>query len=167
MAVSYPGGFFAGDAGATFRTWGLADGDPCHQHLGSVPIRAGLGLVFPNIYQHRQTSLRLKDSSKEGHQTVLCFLLVDPEIPPVVSTSVVPPQQVDWIRNAVDESLGNRIPVELIELIMENVEGLMTDSVAQVFKHEILTERVKFQWRNNSNHFCIPFNVWNSSQLPP
>jgi len=160
MAVSYPGGFLAGDTGATLRTWGLGDGDPCHQYIGSVPTRPGLGLVFPNIYQHRHTPLRLEDPSKEGHQTVLSFLLIDPEAQPVVSTRVVAPQQEEWIREALYETLGMRIPVELIETITRSVEGLMTQSDAENFKDQILAERDVFRRRNSYHYFSLPFHVW-------
>lgn len=167
MAVSCPRGFFAGDTGATLRTWGLGQGHPCHQYIGSVPTRMGLGLVFPNIYQHRHTPFRLEDPSKEGHLSVLSFLLIDPEIPPVTSTIVVAPQQREWIRTAVDESLGLRIPIELIDKIMTGVEGLMTESEAKGFRREIHEERTRFWGLNDKLHFCVPFDVWNVPQLPP
>jgi hypothetical protein len=93
MAVNYPRGFSAGDTGATLRTWGMRDGDSCHQYIGSRPVHDGLAIVFPNIYQHHQTSFTLLDSSKPGHQTVIAFFLVDPEVQPVVSTAMVAPQQ--------------------------------------------------------------------------
>ncbi|KAF9004921.1 hypothetical protein BDZ89DRAFT_1049319 [Hymenopellis radicata] len=84
-----PRGFGAGDNGATLRTWGLSDGDPCHQYVGSVRIREGLAIVFPNIYQFRHKPVRLADPSKPGLLRMVSFLLVDPDIPPIPSTATV------------------------------------------------------------------------------
>ncbi|GLB43595.1 putative protein of unknown function (DUF4246) [Lyophyllum shimeji] len=131
MAVTYPRGFAAGDAGATTRTWGLRNGDSCHQHIGSRPLAGGLALVFPNLYQHRQTPFSLLDRTRPGHLSVVRFWLVDPEIEPVVSTARVAPQQESWIRDAVGEALGGRLPTELVELVMERVEGLMRREEAE------------------------------------
>ncbi|KAJ3512275.1 hypothetical protein NLJ89_g3614 [Agrocybe chaxingu] len=167
MAVTYPKGFSAGDAGATLRTWGIRDGDSCHQYIGEVPVRPGLGLVFPNIYQHRQTSFELRDPSKQGHMTVIRFFLVDPEIRPIVSTSVVAPQQKDWIHKALDDNLDNRLPNEVIEKILNNVEGLMDESEADSYKKELLEARKRFTRASNSYHFCIPFDIWNGPEVVP
>jgi hypothetical protein len=163
MAVTSPRGFSAGDAGATMRTWGFEDGDACHQYIGSVPVRKGLCLAFPNIYQHRQTSFHLLDSSKEGHQTVLSFLLVDPDIHPITSTSNVAPQQEEWIKRAVDQFIDMRLPSEIIEQIMADVEGVMTREEAKRMRTEMLEERKQFRKQNDSYHFCVPFDVWNAT----
>lgn len=165
MAVTYPRGFSAGDAGATLRTWGLQDGDSCHQLIGAIPITTGLALVFPNIYQHSQTAFQLADASKDGHMTVLQFLLVDCDIHPVISTGVVAPQQKEWIRRAVDDSVDMRLPVEVIDRIMEEVEGLMTDDDANDIRRELLQERANFWKANNNYHFCIPFDIWNGPDM--
>ncbi|CAA7268051.1 unnamed protein product [Cyclocybe aegerita] len=167
MAVTYPKGFSAGDAGATLRTWGIEDGDSCHQYIGEVPVRPGLSLVFPNIYQHRQTSFELRDPSKQGHITVIRFFLVDPEIRPIVSTSVVAPQQKDWIHKALDDNLDKRLPNEVIEKILNNVEGLMDESEADSYKKELLEARKRFTQASNSYHFCIPFDIWNGPEVAP
>jgi hypothetical protein len=161
MAVTAPRGFSAGDTGATLRTWGFEDGDSCHQYIGHVPIQAGAGLAFPNIYQHRETPFRLKDPSKEGHQTIVAFFLIDPEIQPVVSTTTVAPQQREWITRAMDESLDPRLPNEVFEKIIENVEGTMTEDEAEGFRREMFAERSIFWRLHDSYHFCIPFDVWN------
>jgi len=165
MAVTYPRGFSAGDAGATRRTWGIQDGDSCHQYLGGVPIRDGLSLVFPNIYQHRQTSFKLVDSSREGHLTAVWFYLVDPEIKPIVSTSLVAPQRKEWIRKAMDENLDKRLPNEIIEKILEHVEGLMTEDEAADYRRLLMETRTRFTKASNSYHFCIPFDIWNGPEI--
>ncbi|KII93280.1 hypothetical protein PLICRDRAFT_121679, partial [Plicaturopsis crispa FD-325 SS-3] len=161
MAVTSPRGFSAGDTGATVRTWGFQDGEAQVQQVGSAPLRAGFGIAFPNIYQHRSTPLHLLDPTKEGHQTVLTLFLVDPEIQPIISTSRVPPQQKGWIRRAVEDSADARFPVELVTRIVDEVDGLMTQEDAERCRSEVLEDRAKFQKLNDAFHFCIPFDVWN------
>ncbi|KAF9486340.1 hypothetical protein BDN70DRAFT_773656, partial [Pholiota conissans] len=161
MAVTFPRGFSAGDTGATLRTWGIRDGDPCHQYIGSVPIRPGLSLVYPNIYQQSQTAFKLADPSKEGHFKVIRFFLVDPDVKPVISTSRVAPQQEEWIHQAVDDNLDTRLPYEMIEKIMESIDGLMTFGEAKDYRQKLIEETRRFTQANNSYHFCIPFDIWN------
>lgn len=165
MAVTYPRGFSAGDVGATYRTWGLQDGDSCHQYIGFVPIYAGQGIVFPNIYQHQQTPFKLADASKEGHQTIVSFFLVDPDVHPVISTSSVAPQQREWIKQAVFDHIDARLPVEVVDQIVEETEGLMDGDEAIACREEMLEVRESFRKANNNYHFCIPFDVWNGPGL--
>ncbi|KAF8913230.1 hypothetical protein CPB84DRAFT_1760716 [Gymnopilus junonius] len=167
MAVTYPRGFSAGDTGATLRTWGIRDGDSCHQYVGEVPIRSGFSLVFPNIYQHQHTSFGLADPSREGHLTGIWFFLIDPEIRPIISTATVGPQQELWIRNELYQSLDKRLPNELIEKILENVEGLMTPKEAGVYREKLVQATEQFTYANNSYHFCIPFDIWNGPDTTP
>ncbi|KAK7464477.1 hypothetical protein VKT23_006647 [Stygiomarasmius scandens] len=160
MAVTYPRGFTAGDSGATLRTWGLRDGDSCHQYIGSVPIRTGLSVAFPNIYQHRHTPFQLADPTKEGRISMVSFFLIDPDIPPILSTSNVAPQQKEWIRQALDEWLDERIPSELIDRIMEEVESVLSEEESLHYSEEMMKERTEFWKRNDNYHFCIPFDIW-------
>jgi hypothetical protein len=165
MAVTYPRGFSAGDTGATLRTWGLRDGDSCHQHIGHVPIRSGLSIVFPNIYQHRQTSFGLLDPSRKGYLKVVKFFLVDPDITPVMSTAQVAPQQYEGRSAALFDTLSSRLPTELIQQILDKVEGLMTGEEALEYKRRFEDAIEQFTQANNSYHFCIPFDIWNGPDL--
>jgi hypothetical protein len=161
MAVTYPRGFSAGDTGATLRTWGMRDGDSCHQYIGEISIREGLSVVFPNIYQHSLTPFTLADPTMAGHLTAIWFFLIDPEIKPVISTSVVGPQQKEWIGKALDDNLDTRLPNELIQQILDNVEGLTSHEEARDYKERFVQETDQFTQANNSYHFCIPFDIWN------
>lgn len=143
------------------RTWAMKDGDPCHQYIGSKPISTGLAVAFPNIYQHRHSPFRLHNPSNKGHQRLVAFYLVDPEIQPVVSTSRVPPQQKGWIKAAIEESIDDRFPAELIEQIVDKVEGKMGWDAAVDFRQQMLEEREHFWIQNDNNYFCIPFDIWN------
>jgi len=143
------------------RTWGMKDGDPCHQYIGSKTISTGLAIAFPNIYQYRHPPFKLDNPSKGGHQRLVAFYLVDPEVQPVISTSRVPPQQKSWIKAAVAESVDARLPVELVEKIMDHVEGKMNWDEAVDFRRDMIAERESFWRQNNKYHFCIPFDIWN------
>jgi hypothetical protein len=161
MAITYPRGFPAGDNGATLRTWGLNDGDACHQYIGETPLRTGLSLVFPNIYQHRQTPFELVDPTREGRLTLLMFYLIDPDIQPVVSTSSVSPQQKEWIQRALVAALSSKLPPELIQEIFKHVPGLIDLEEAEDYRRAFLEIQANFRQASNNYHFCIPFDVWN------
>lgn len=143
------------------RTWAMKDGDPCHQYIGAKPINTGLAIAFPNIYQYRHPPFRLHDPSRKGHQRLVAFYLVDPEVQPVISTSRVPPQQKTWIKAAVEKYIDPRLPVELVEKIVSQVEGKLSRDEAMNHRQEMLEERRNFWTQNDNYHFCIPFDIWN------
>ncbi|TFK26686.1 hypothetical protein FA15DRAFT_667162 [Coprinopsis marcescibilis] len=160
MAVAYPRGFLPGDEGATFRTWGLRDGDPCHQYVGSVHLREKLSIAFPNIYQHCLASLDLENPQRDGHLITLKFLLVDPEIHPILSTNNVAPQQQLWIKKALYQALLPRLPAELIESIYVLCEGLMSSEEAKEYQTQYEDILTNFNQDSNENYFCVPFDLW-------
>ncbi|KAG5730161.1 hypothetical protein E4T56_gene10370, partial [Termitomyces sp. T112] len=133
MATTYPRRFAAGDNGATLRTWGLRDGDACHQHIGTRPLTPGLLLAFPNLYQSSLSPFALADPTRPGRLTLVRFGLVDPEVGGVVCTGDVAPQQEAWIREAVYEALcgSGRVPREIGDMVMERVEGLVGEDEAR------------------------------------
>ncbi|KAJ1912087.1 hypothetical protein LPJ71_002783 [Coemansia sp. S17] len=69
--------------------------DPVSQELGSVGIKDGRCVVFPNIHQYKFPELKLADKTKPGHCKMLTFYFVDPSTH-IPSTEIVPPQQLDW-----------------------------------------------------------------------
>lgn len=219
MAVSYPRQFIAGDTGATLRTWGLNDGDGCQQYVGSVPVarppspasppssseptpstvqdttppstHSTASIAFPNIYQSQLTPFRLLDPSQDGRITVVSFLLADPDIRPLVSTSNVPPQQSTWVRDALYDALTDKLPGELIEAVWSEVLGssggqvneagqegggdvngersteswVMSQEEAEAYRTEYVGILDRFTQASNNYHFCIPFDVWNSPEM--
>ncbi|KAG6899815.1 hypothetical protein C0993_006516, partial [Termitomyces sp. T159_Od127] len=133
MATTYPRRFAAGDNGATLRTWGLRDGDACHQHIGARALSAGQLLAFPNLYQSSLSAFALADAARPGRLTLVRFGLVDPEVGGVVGTREVAPQQAAWVREAVFEALGasGRLPLEVVEMVVGNVQGVLGESEAR------------------------------------
>ena len=158
MAVSFPAVFRRHDVGATLRTWGLRSGDPCHQGIGSVPIRCGLSIAFPNIYQRRLRGVRLKDGAEKGRLTAFAFFLVDPDMQRIPSTADVPPQQRDWVYRALDHSIDQRLPPEILKKIVDMVDSLLSDEEANKYQCQMHRERNTFIALNNGKYFSIPFD---------
>ncbi|KAG2022748.1 hypothetical protein CC2G_000475 [Coprinopsis cinerea AmutBmut pab1-1] len=161
MAVAHPRGFIPGDEGATLRTWGFMDGDPCHQYNGAVPLRANLSVSYPNLYQHRISPLRLADTYQPGRVTFVTFLLVDPDIQPIISTANVGPQQAQWIKKALYDTLcPSRLPAELIEIIYSKCDWLLHEEDARQYREEYVDLLVNFTARNDQCYFSLPFDAW-------
>ncbi|KAH6603880.1 hypothetical protein Trco_007326 [Trichoderma cornu-damae] len=124
---------------------GLGHGATCLQNYGDVKTPQGRLLAFPNVFQHRVSSFRLKDAAKPGHRRFLALWLVDPH-ERVVSTANVPPQQKDWWTEA---SKGEDAP-----------EGLMTVEEAREHRLVLMRERSRYEVRaeetlhSRSYNFC-------------
>ncbi|KAJ2733290.1 hypothetical protein IW152_003209 [Coemansia sp. BCRC 34962] len=73
----------------------LVESDVISQELGTIGIKDGLCLVFPNILQYKISELKLADKKKPGHCKMLTFYFVDPSTR-IPSTASVPPQQQAW-----------------------------------------------------------------------
>lgn len=167
MAVTAPRDFRRGDVGATARTWGLAHQSACNQHLGSVSLYTDTAIAFPNIYQHRFSGTHLKDDSKPGSMTIVGLHLVDPDLDDcpggermTPTTAQVPPQQQAWMRRALHRYLGMRLPYEIVELIVDLVDGVMTESQARAYAREMREEREQFWKEHDRARFCLPFDAF-------
>ncbi|KAJ2261586.1 hypothetical protein GGI01_002181 [Coemansia sp. RSA 376] len=73
----------------------LGERDRVSQELGSVGIKDGRCVVFPNVHQYKFPELKLADETRTGHCKMLTFYFVDPSTR-IPSTEIVPPQQQDW-----------------------------------------------------------------------
>ena len=161
MAVSSGVKARSDDVGASYRTWGLRDGDECNQYLGFVPIREGLAIALPNLYQQKHSTIELIDKRKSGRFSLISVLLVDPDPRPIVSTSTVAPQQRDWILGELIRSMDKRFPDELLVRIVDEVEGLLTNEEADKYQEEMTKEREQFHNTNNERYFALPFHCLN------
>ncbi|KAJ0398563.1 hypothetical protein ATCC90586_010359 [Pythium insidiosum] len=79
--------------------FGLQNGKGLVQRLGAATAMEDRCIVFPNTFQHRVEPFELADPSRPGVRKTLAFFLVDPS-KKVLSTSVIPPQQTEWLREA-------------------------------------------------------------------
>ncbi|KAJ8066741.1 hypothetical protein OCU04_004131 [Sclerotinia nivalis] len=129
---------------------------PCLQNYGSVETRQGRLLAFPNVFQHKVSSFRLKDPTKPGHRRFIALWLVDPHVR-IISTANVPPQQMDWWLESVfgdtpearSKAMG-KLPAELVTLLNEN--GLHTNNSAKDMKlSPELMEMVRKHFHVDSN----------------
>ncbi|KND03948.1 uncharacterized protein SPPG_01399 [Spizellomyces punctatus DAOM BR117] len=141
--------------------YGLADEEALNQDLGSIETPQSRCIAFPNIYQHKLDSFSLIDPTKPGHRKILVFFLVDPS-KRIVSTKRVPPQQDEWFRHEVADTVGapfRNLPDFVTETIVENVPGRMTLKEAKVFREELMKERKYFVGKNNDEMFERQFSL--------
>ncbi|KAJ2252451.1 hypothetical protein GGI13_003277 [Coemansia sp. RSA 455] len=100
----------------------LGEEDTVSQELGSVGIKDGRYVVFPNVHQFKFPKLKLADKTKAGHCKMLTFYFVDPSTR-IPSTEIVPPQQQDWFFEDILESepfCG--LPQLVVDGIMDKVD---------------------------------------------
>ncbi|KAJ2057318.1 hypothetical protein GGI17_005718 [Coemansia sp. S146] len=65
------------------------------QELGSIGIKDGQCVVFPNTHLFKVPELKLTNKIRPGHCKMLTFYFVDPSTR-IPLTEIVPPQQQDW-----------------------------------------------------------------------
>ncbi|KAG8943131.1 hypothetical protein FRC04_003211 [Tulasnella sp. 424] len=143
-------------------TWGLEEGNGSNQVVGAVKTSADRCIAFPNIYQHQVSSFKLVDPSKPGHRKIVALFLVDPEhrIP---STTDIPPQQAHWTREAVFDSFIKEqvkvpLPVELVDMVADHVDNVMTMEEAKTYREQLMDERTAFVGVVDEQHFATEFS---------
>ncbi|KAJ2090071.1 hypothetical protein GGI09_006187, partial [Coemansia sp. S100] len=100
----------------------LGEEDTVSQELGSVDVKGGRCVVFPNIHQYKFPELKLADNTMCGHCKMLTFYFVDPSTR-IPSTEIVPPQQQDWSFEGILESEPFcRLPQLVVDGIMDKVD---------------------------------------------
>ncbi|KAI8586465.1 hypothetical protein BDZ88DRAFT_399827 [Geranomyces variabilis] len=86
---------YVGEEEAIMAAFGMVDEDRRNQYLGEINLVPGRCVAFPNVYQHKFSAISLLDRTRNGHSTLISFLLIDPSTR-ITSTLQVPPQQPDW-----------------------------------------------------------------------
>lgn len=95
------------------------------QKYGSVEVKEGRLLSFPNVFHTHLSGCGLVDKTRPGRQKFVTLWLVDP-LTRIISTANVPPQQADWwLRRAFGEAGPSQgsIPPEIAQLVLENTGG--------------------------------------------
>ncbi|KAJ2840529.1 hypothetical protein FBU31_000340 [Coemansia sp. 'formosensis'] len=69
------------------------------QVVGSVEIKSGRYICYPNYYQTKMPSFELVDPTKAGHIKCIAFYIVDPTTR-LLSTRIIPPQQPNWTQES-------------------------------------------------------------------
>ncbi|KAG8997398.1 hypothetical protein FRB90_012514 [Tulasnella sp. 427] len=165
MGVNFEGaGYEQSDNRGVKLTWGMEYGGPSNQVVGAVKTSVNRCIAFPNIYQHQVSSFKLVDPTKPGHRKIVALFLVDPEnrIP---STTDIPPQQAHWVRQTAHEAFTKDnqkmkvpLPVELVDMVAEQVDNVMTLAEAKAYREELMDERTAFVDEVDEHHFCTEFN---------
>ena len=133
-------------------------GVPCSQEIGDVVTKTDRCIAFPNLYQHQVQPFRLVDPQKPGHRKILVFFLVDPTYR-VPSATDVGPQQKEWLTDLTHRSnLGTRfseLPVELLDLIVDECGEAVTREEAEAYREELMSERSVAVQDSNSSYFEV------------
>jgi len=129
---------------------------PCVQGVGDVITKTHRCVAFPNLYQHQIQPFRLEDPTKPGHRKVLVFFLVDPT-QRVVSATDVPPQQSEWVtevmRHAGPNSPLSKLPLEVLTMISDENEWVMSRLEAEQYREEMISERDVAGEENDRTYF--------------
>ncbi|KAL5532593.1 hypothetical protein ACEPAF_4367 [Sanghuangporus sanghuang] len=156
---------------AHYKTWGMVmayDGSTkLNNVVGATGTIEGRCLAFPNTYQHRVSPFKLEDPTKPGHRKILALFLVDPSLKePIPSTSIVPPQQRKWIKQALQEAGSNtllrRLPIEILNAIADQAGPEVTsEEEAKAIRSELIEERKMAKKREESNYVSLYSRVFN------
>jgi len=134
--------------------FGCENGGGAVQDVGTVEIREGRLITFPNVLQNRVAPFELADPTKPGHQKIVTLFLVDPNIK-ITSTAHVLCQQQEWWWETVmpaspptrlpsiNKSVSN-IPIETQDLILEGVDFPFSVAEAKALRLELIKEREAF-----------------------
>ncbi|PNY19946.1 Uncharacterized protein TCAP_07436 [Tolypocladium capitatum] len=127
------------------RTFALDPGpDTTLQDVGAVLTQPGRAIFFPNLFQHRVQPFSLADASRPGHRKILALFLVDPAVP-IISTANVPPQQRHWWAGEEHIRAGGRLPPEVAEMVLGNVDYVVGWDEARAIREELMAERTLLQ----------------------
>ncbi|CAE6447330.1 unnamed protein product [Rhizoctonia solani] len=161
-AVEGPQSYESGDSRGCKLAWGIGNGDPCVNELGSTSTPQDRCIALPNVYQHRISPFELVDKSKSGYRKMMILFLVDPAVHRP-STSTVPPQQAEWRASGINanpvlRAAFDKLPPEIIDHINSMVEGGMTREEADDYRLELIDEHTAFVEKNEREFFMASFD---------
>jgi hypothetical protein len=84
--------------------------------------------------------------------------LVDPCTAPLASTQRVPPQQKAWTRLGLEKGTCGIFAVELIDKVLDEVDGLMDIDEAARYRERMVKERTRLSVLNDVQRFNAPCN---------
>ncbi|KAJ3367866.1 hypothetical protein GGF31_007027 [Allomyces arbusculus] len=143
------------------------------QNRGFITARQSRLVAFPNLYQRQVAPFELADPTRPGHRKIIAFFLIDPISPlgqEVVTTTQIPPLQAEWIADAWAQDLTflltEKLPREVLDMIVERMEGSMTRKEAMALRLKLMDKRTDFvedndvmwigedEWPKKSNEIC-------------
>ncbi|KAJ0412541.1 hypothetical protein ATCC90586_006908 [Pythium insidiosum] len=128
--------------------FGLENDHGLVQSLGAATAIEDRCIVFPNTFQHKVEPFELADPSKPGVRKILAFFIVDPS-KKIASTSVIPPQQAEWLQEAQRDVLRgvDRLPEAVAEDTLSKMLGRgMTLDEAKQHRERLMAERGPFSF---------------------
>ncbi|TMW58049.1 hypothetical protein Poli38472_013523 [Pythium oligandrum] len=140
--------------------YGLRRDEMLVQSLGAATAIEDRCLVFPNTLQHKVEPFELADPTKPGVRKILAFFLVDPT-KTIPSTSVIPPQQEEWLQRLVAPMLEAKgLPVAAME---EQLTHLVSDGMtleeAKRFRRELMDKRREYNRCNFEGNSKLRFSL--------
>ncbi|KAJ9385537.1 hypothetical protein DTO063F5_4130 [Paecilomyces variotii] len=134
-----------GDSVWLKQVFGLDNGAPLVQEVGSLSTKVGRVISYPSTLQHRIEPLRLIDPSKPGYRKILGLYLVDPNIR-IISTANVPPQRLDWTDGSdnLQRALSNMSIEEQDKVLDRRDRFPFTIEEAHEFRKRQRKERIEF-----------------------
>ncbi|KAJ2591599.1 hypothetical protein IWW49_001447 [Coemansia sp. RSA 1797] len=134
---------------------GLSDDAQFAQKTGSMQVKNGRCIVFPNIYQHQVSGFKLADPTKPGHCKILTFYFIDPTTR-IPSTEIVAPQQREWWSETVMErgAMGN-LPLLVKDQIEKHVDFPISLAEAKKLRLELMDERIKCNTAATASNFSF------------
>ncbi|KAK4451303.1 hypothetical protein QBC34DRAFT_436837 [Podospora aff. communis PSN243] len=106
----------------------IGSGGSCLQTYGSVEMKRGRFLAWPNYLHQKWSEFKLEDAKRKGSCRFVSLFLVDP-LTRIVSTADVPPQQGRWWAEKAFGSGRGDLPPEIAQMVVEKglgSEGLKT-----------------------------------------
>ncbi|KAL5529747.1 hypothetical protein ACEPAG_5732 [Sanghuangporus baumii] len=156
---------------AHYKTWGMVmaydESTKLNNVVGATETIEGRCIAFPNTYQHRVSPFKLVDPMKPGYRKILALFLVDPSVnEPIPSTSVVPPQQRKWIKQALQDTEPNtllgRLPIEILNAIADQAgPEVMSEEEAKAIRSELMEERKMAEKREEDDYDGLYSRVFN------
>ncbi|KAF7546094.1 hypothetical protein G7Z17_g8672 [Cylindrodendrum hubeiense] len=151
-------GYAQDDHESIMRTFAIRSHEDTLQNIGSVLTRVDRMLFFPNLYQHHVSPFELADKTRPGHRKILAMFLVDPAVT-IPSTANVPPQQLHWwAKSALPSDQVGRLPREVTEMVIDNMEFPISEKEAKQLREEVMSERTVLQEKTNRH---LEHQQWN------
>ncbi|RXW20319.1 hypothetical protein EST38_g5546 [Candolleomyces aberdarensis] len=138
-----------------YKTYRVNKYQPQIQWVGSVEMKQGRLISYPNILQNKVEPVTLQNIQQPGYRKMLILYLVDPNVR-IISTAEVPWQRFSTWREEVTERVLkpglrqqarvglHRLPVELLELVFQEIEpSPMTMKEAKDVRTELIKERTQ------------------------
>ncbi|GLD97140.1 hypothetical protein PINS_up005823 [Pythium insidiosum] len=139
--------------------YGLRNLKALVQNVGAATASEDRCLAFPNTFLHKVEPFKLKDPTRPGVRKLLAFFLVDP-LKKIPSTSVIAPQQCQWIQDAQRVVLRQLMPLPDVVVdgpLCAMLAGGMSLDTAKTHRTRLMNQRGPFDADEHSDlafDFC-------------